>query len=165
MLTHGLTSGLFRALGSRSREVINGLPAKVFGVVPINLSTNLQLDQVITWARPARAQSYDVWIGPNAGELVQVGDEQAARAYVPTLALDSTYYLRIDSINRFGTTTGDVISFSTWASTDVLLDQDDDPITDENGEYIDTREAFPFLTGGGDNLVTSSGDRLILLRA
>ena len=84
------------------------------------------------------AQSYDVWIGPNAGALVQVSNDQAARSYVPTLALDSTYYLRIDSVNTLGTTTGDVTSFSTWASADILLDENDNPITDENGEYIET---------------------------
>lgn len=120
------------------REQITAVPAKVSGVYPADTATNLQLDTVITWNRPAQGQWYDVYIGPNAGALVQVGDEQAARAYVPTLALDSTYYIRIDAGNSIGTTTGDVTSFSTWASANILLDENDNPITDENGEYIET---------------------------
>ena len=68
-----------------------------------------------------------------------MSEDQTARAYVPTsLALDSTYYFRIDAVNEFGTTTGDVCLFSTWAAADVLLDESGNPITDENGEYIET---------------------------
>ena len=84
------------------------------------------------------AQWYDVYIGATAETLVKVGDAQLARTFVPTLALDSTYYLRIDAGNIIGTTTGDVTSFSTWASANILLDENDNPITDENGEYIET---------------------------
>jgi hypothetical protein len=139
MLTHGLTVSLYRFLGrGRRGEAITGVPAKVSGVIPADTATYIQLDQVISWNRPAMAQSYDVWIGATAGTLVQVANDQAARVFVPTLALDSTYYIRIDSVNTFGTTTGDVTSFSTWAAANILLDENDDPITDENGEYIET---------------------------
>lgn len=123
----------------RRAEAITGPPAKVSGVVPAGESTNLQLDTVITWARPAMAQWYDVWIGPDSDHLVLVSDEQAARAYVPTLALDSTYYIRIDAVNSLGTTAGDATSFSTWASDDIQLDSAGNPVTDSSGEYIDTR--------------------------
>lgn len=123
-------------------EAITGPPAKVSGVYPADAATNLQLDVVITWDRPAMAQLYDVWIGPNAGALVKVGDAQAARAYVPTLALDSTYYIRIDSSNTEGTTTGDVTSFSTWASADIAFSDDGiTPATDDYGGYIETPDA------------------------
>jgi lysophospholipase L1-like esterase len=88
------------------------------------------------------AQSYDVWIGPNAGALVQVGNDQSARSYVPTMALDSTYCIRIDSKNTFGTTTGDVTRFSTWASADIQLDSEGNPVTDSEGSYIATRTAL-----------------------
>lgn len=85
------------------------------------------------------ARSYDVYFGTSAGSIALVSNDQAARAYVPTgLELDSTYYFRIDSVNEFGTTTGDVCSFSTWAAVDILLDESGSPITDENGEYIET---------------------------
>ena len=129
-----------------SAEPITGPPAKVstinlvrsgYSVAAAN-ATNQQLDVSVQWSRPSMAQSYDVYIGPNSGDLVLVSDNQSARVYVPTLALDSTYYMRIDSVNTEGTTTGDAFSFSTWAAADILLDENDDPITDENGEYIET---------------------------
>lgn len=123
--------------GSRSAEPITAAPDKVAGVVPLDAAVNLQLDQVITWSRSAMARSYDVWVGPNAGALVKVSAAQSAKSYVPTLALDSTYYLRIDSVNPLGTTAGDVTSFSTWAINDILTDEDSVPLTDETGAYLE----------------------------
>jgi len=124
---------------NKRRETITGVPAKVSGIIPINLSTNIQLDQVITWNRPSMAQSYDVYIGPNAGALIKdENSPQLARSFSPTLALDSTYYIRIDSKNTYGTTTGDVTSFSTWDSASIQLDEPDgNPVTDSEGNYID----------------------------
>lgn len=124
--------------GAGRAEAITAAPAKVSGVYPADAATNLQLDTVITWDRPAMAQWYDVYIGATAETLVKVGDAQLARTFVPTLALDSTYYLQINSGNSIGLTPGDVTSFSTWASANILLDENDNPITDENGEYIET---------------------------
>ena len=120
-------------------EEITSPPAKVSIVSPANGAINQQLDIYLSWAKPPMARRYDVYFGSTAGTIALVSEDQTARAYVPTgLALDSTYYFRIDSVNEFGTTTGDVCSFSTWAAADVLLDESGDPITDENGEYIET---------------------------
>ena len=128
------------------REEITGPPAKVSAInlvrgsysITADGATNQQLDVSVQWSRPSMAQSYDVLIGPSAETLVLDSEGQTAHVYVPTLALDSTYYMRIDSVNTEGTTTGDVFSFSTWASEDILLDENNDPITDETGEYIET---------------------------
>ena len=120
-------------------EEITFPPAKVSFVSPANGAVNQQLDVYLSWAKPSMARRYDVYFGSTAGTIALVSEDQTARAYVPTgLALDSTYYFRIDSVNEFGTTTGDVCSFSTWAAADVLLDESGNPITDENGEYIET---------------------------
>ena len=120
-------------------EQITGPPAKVSAVSPTNGAVNQQLDVYLSWIKPSMARRYDVYFGSTAGTIALVSEDQTARAYVPTgLALDSTYYFRIDSVNDFGTTTGDVCSFSTWAAADVLLDESGNPITDENGEYIET---------------------------
>ena len=120
-------------------EEITSPPAKVSIVSPANGAVNQQLDVYLSWAKPPMARRYDVYFGSTAGTIALVSEDQTARAYVPTgLALDSTYYFRIDSVNEFGTTTGDVCSFSTWAAADVLLDESGNPITDENGEYIET---------------------------
>lgn len=85
------------------------------------------------------ARRYDVYFGATAETIALVSAGQTARVYVPTgLELGKTYFSRIDAVNDFGTTTGDVCSFSTWAAADVLLDESGNPITDENGEYIET---------------------------
>jgi len=124
-------------LGRRSGERITGPPAKVTGVIPADLATNKQLDQVISWARPSMANTCDVWVGPDDGSLLKVSSDQAARAYVPTLALDSTYYIRIDAKNSLGTTAGDVTSLSTWSIDDILTDENGTPLTDETGAYLE----------------------------
>ena len=120
-------------------EEITSPPAKVSIVSPANGAVNQQLDIYLSWAKPSMARRYDVYFGSTAGTIALVSENQTARVHVPSgLALDSTYYFRIDSVNEFGTTTGDVCSFSTWAAADVLLDESGNPITDENGEYIET---------------------------
>lgn len=124
---------------SRYAEKITGPPAKVSVVSPANGAVNQQLDVYLSWAKPSMARRYDVYFGLTAGTIALVSEDQTARVKeLPGLALDSTYYFRIDSVNEFGTTTGDVCSFSTWAAADVLLDESGNPITDENGEYIET---------------------------
>ena len=124
------------SLRTSRREVIDSPPDKVTTITPSNLSVNLQLDQTISWGRSLRAQSYDVHLGATTETLVLVSDGQVSRVFVPTLALDTTYYLRIDSVNTLGTTTGDVISFSTWNADDIWTDQDGVPWTDQDGIYI-----------------------------
>lgn len=120
-------------------EEITSPPAKVSIVSPANGAVNQQLDIYLSWAKPPMARRYDVYFGATSETIALVSENQTARVHVPSgLALDSTYYFRIDSVNEFGTTTGDVCSFSTWAAVDILLDESGIPITDENGEYIET---------------------------
>ena len=131
----------------RRAETITGPPAKVSAInlvrsgysVPAADATNQQLDIYLSWAKPSMARRYDVYFGATAETLALVSNDQTARAYVPTgLALDSTYYFRIDAVNDFGTTTGDVCSFSTWAAADIETDELGNPLTDERGKYLET---------------------------
>ena len=120
-------------------EQITAPPAKVTVVSPSNGAVNQQLDVYLSWVKPSMARRYDVYFGATAETIALVSAGQTARVYVPTgLELGKTYFSRIDAVNDFGTTTGDVCSFSTWAAADVLLDESGNPITDENGEYIET---------------------------
>lgn len=119
-------------------EAITGPPEKVSVILPADGATNQQLDVVITWQRPAMARWYDVYFDTVTPPVAKVSDNQAARSYVPTLALDTTYYLRVDAGNAIGTTTGDVVSFSTWSVDDILTDGDGNPVTDQYGDYIET---------------------------
>lgn len=132
----------------RRSESITGPPAKVSATtlvrgaysVSADGANNQQLDVSIQWARPAMARWYDVYLDTVNPPVTKVSDNQAARVYVPTLTLDTTYYLRIDAANALGSTTGDVLSFSTWASADIQLDEPGgNPVTDDQGNYIDTR--------------------------
>ena len=133
----------FGLIHKKRAEKITGPPVKVSIISPANGTVNQQLDVYMSWVKPSMARSYDVYFGTSAGSIVQVSSDQAARVYAPSgLALDSTYYFRIDVVNEFGTTAGDVCSFSTWAADDVLLDENGDPITDEQGYYIDTSSGW-----------------------
>lgn len=133
-----LSNAIEAPFGARA-EQITGVPDKVTIVFPPDESINQQLDVVITWAKPSMAQSYDVYFYTETGVPgTAVSEGQLARTYVPSnLALDSTYYFRIDSVNSFGTTTGDEISFSTWASTDIWTTDNGTPVTTDTGEYIE----------------------------
>ena len=118
-------------------EVIDSAPDKVSAVSPVDSSTNIQLDAVITWSKPVKAQWYNVYFDTVNPPVTKVSDGQLARTYVPELSLDDTYYYRIDAGNSNGVTAGDVITFSTWSIEDILVDENDIPITDENGVYIE----------------------------
>ena len=118
-------------------EVIDAAPDKVSVVSPADSSTNIQLDAVITWSKPVKAQWYNVYFDTVNPPITKVSDRQLARTYVPVLSLDDTYYYRIDAGNSIGVTAGDVITFSTWSVEDILVDENDIPITDENGVYIE----------------------------
>ena len=120
-------------------EQITEPPAKVSVVSPTNGAVNQQLDVYLTWVKPPMARSYDVYFGTSAGSIALVSNDQTARVKeLPGLALDSTYYFRIDAVNEFGTTTGDVCSFSTWSADDILtLDDGITPRTTDTGEYIE----------------------------
>lgn len=125
-------------LSSRNvAEVIDAAPDKVSLVSPADSSTNIQLDAVITWNKPVKAKWYNVYFDTVNPPVTKVSDGQLARTYVPELSLDDTYYYRIDAGNSIGVTTGDVITFSTWSIEDILVDENDIPITDENGVYIE----------------------------
>lgn len=141
--------GLNLRMGRMRGERITGPPVKVSAAtlvrgaysVSADGSTNQQLDVSIQWARPAQARWYDVYLDTVNPPVTKVSDDQVARVYVPTLALDTTYYLRIDAANALGSTEGDVLSFSTWSADDILTDGDGNPVTDQNGEYIETISA------------------------
>lgn len=128
---------LFGFLRRRRVEQITSPPAQVTVTDPENGATNLQLDMTISWIKPAQAQSYNVYFGTVSDSLSFI-DNRLARTYAPPgLALDMTYYFRIDSVNSKGTTTGDEFSFSTWSADDIWTDGDGNPWTDGDGNYIE----------------------------
>lgn len=127
-------------------ERITGPPGKVSEAnlvrgsysVSADGATNQQLDVSIQWKRPSMARWYDIYLDTVDPPVTKVSNDQAATVYVPTLELDTIYYLRIDAANALGSTEGDVLSFSTWASEDIETDHDGNPETDEGGNYLET---------------------------
>ncbi len=98
-------------------------PSKAINPAPTDAANNVTLDQAtITWENGGGATSYDVYYGDTSGNLTLVSSGQAGLSFTITdITLGSpfeyviTRYWRIDSVNDFGTTTGDEWSFTTMS--------------------------------------------------
>ncbi|MCK4786371.1 MAG: hypothetical protein KAV87_21615, partial [Desulfobacteraceae bacterium] len=82
---------------------------------PSHQATDVSVDADLSWTAGSGATSHDVYFGtdssPDLGEFIQ---NQAGITYDPgTMNEDTTYYWRIDEVNNYGTTTGDVWRFTT----------------------------------------------------
>jgi len=89
-------------------------PAKVTNPSPVDAAENQRLNVAsISWDASAIADTYDVYF---TGYLAPVSvAQEGVTCNVPGIPLeyDHTYYWRVDAVNEFGTTTGDVWSFTT----------------------------------------------------
>src|SRR6478736_1524385 len=91
-------------------------PAQVTACSPANNATAVPTASVLSWAAPARAQRYDVFVG-TALPVARVSTDQTATSYQPSVLSSGTNYLwRVDAKNQSGTTTGPVWSFTTAAA-------------------------------------------------
>ncbi len=96
-------------------------PAKVTGPDPANGAVNVAVDKTLLWSAATGATSYDVYFGTNATNVSNATTAssefmgaQTNTNYSPgTMLTSTTYYWRIDSANSFGTTKGDLWTFST----------------------------------------------------
>jgi len=91
------------------------LPGQATNPSPADGATNVSVDADLSWTAGDYADSHDVYFGtnptPGAGEFIR---NQTETTYNPgTMAINTTYYWRIDEKNETGTTTGDVWSFTT----------------------------------------------------
>ncbi len=80
---------------------------------PAHGAVNASYTPTLTWAAGYRTVSHDVYLGlaPNALQLVST---QTSTSFAPArLASLTHYYWRVDEVNAFGTTTGDVWEFTT----------------------------------------------------
>ena len=92
-------------------------PAKVTTPSPAHEATDVYPGTALTWAAASGATSYDVYFALATEEDINdffIGN-QGTRSYTPTLAYDTEYQWRIDSVNTEGTTTGDIWTFTTRA--------------------------------------------------
>ncbi len=90
-------------------------PGQATNPNPANGASSVSTGADLSWTAGAGATSHDVYFGqdstPDSGEFQ---GNQSGTTYDPgTLAENTTYYWRIDSVNAVGTTTGNVWSFTT----------------------------------------------------
>ncbi len=91
-----------------------GWPAKAANPDPADDATEVPVGATFSWDAAALADTYDVYLGTDPGSLTLVSDGQAGTTYDPgTLDGETEYFWRIDSVNEYGTTTGDLWSFTT----------------------------------------------------
>jgi hypothetical protein len=96
-------------------------PEKAINPSPTNASTSVTLDQAtISWEDGGNADTFDVYYGPDADNLSLVSSAQAGTSftifeqdYGSPFDYEINRAWRIDSTNQYGTTTGDVWTFTT----------------------------------------------------
>ncbi|MHC4643117.1 MAG: choice-of-anchor Q domain-containing protein, partial [Planctomycetota bacterium] len=79
---------------------------------PPNGATTVGIDADLSWTAGSYATSHDVYFG-TANPPPFIGNQTDAIFDPGTMDYETTYYWRIDEINKWGTTTGDIWHFTT----------------------------------------------------
>ncbi len=95
-------------------------PGKATNPDPPDGATDVSINADLSWTAGENTMSHDVYFGtdstPDIGEYQ--GNQTSTTYDLGTLEYSTTYYWRIDEINSYGTTTGDVWSFTTEAASE-----------------------------------------------
>lgn len=93
-------------------------PGKATSPSPANGTTGVNVTTGLSWSAGSGASSHDVYFGtnPNPGAAEFQGNQLATTFDPGPLLVGVTYTWRIDEVNQYGTTIGDVWSYSTQAS-------------------------------------------------
>lgn len=95
------------------------VPEQVVGVSPANTETHVSYLPTISWQNGGGALTYQVFFDTSNPPTTSV-QNSADTSYEPAaLSFSTVYYLKINSINNSGTTTGTVYSFTTEPVFDV----------------------------------------------
>lgn len=105
-VTAGGPNVFYRAL------LLQAPPGAATQPFPANLATGIGTTALLSWTPGANAESRDVYFGP-AGAMVFRGHQTATTFDPGVLNHNTTYQWRIDEKNMFGTTPGEVWSFTT----------------------------------------------------
>jgi len=105
------------------------LPDKATGPIPANQATWVRWDADLSWSAAEGAVSYEVYFGTVNPPVFQ-GSQNETTYHPGTMSALTPYYWRIDTVNGFGTTQGDVWSFTTGSyrgdfDEDLDIDQED----------------------------------------
>ncbi|MHC4671502.1 MAG: fibronectin type III domain-containing protein [Planctomycetota bacterium] len=89
-----------------------GLPAKASAPHPINQATSVGRNFNLTWTSDQQATSYNIYFGTTNPPPYQ--DNKTGTVFNPgTMLYNKIYYWHIDTVNSYGTTTGDLWTFTT----------------------------------------------------
>jgi len=88
------------------------LSGKASNPNPVDGSLDVGLIDVLSWTAGSSATSHDVYFGTSSPPQF-IGNQTSATFDPGKMAFDTTYYWRIDEVNKWGTTTGDLWSFTT----------------------------------------------------
>ncbi|MEE8428118.1 MAG: LamG-like jellyroll fold domain-containing protein, partial [Gammaproteobacteria bacterium] len=156
-----------------------GPPSQATNPNPSNGATDVWPDSNLNWTAGDGSESSDVYFGtdptPDSNEFQ---DNQVETFFdLDTMAEDTTYYWRIDAVNTYGTTPGEVWSFTTIVDSStcppVLVLP---PVTGCDGlvltdpSSIDTQSAGIITnTGGGigrtDSTTVNNGESIDILNS
>lgn len=90
-------------------------PSQASGPEPIDGASYVNTNADLSWSAGSDVTSYDVYFGTSSPGTFQVN--QTAATFEPgTMAMDTKYYWRIDTVNSYGKTTGKVWSLTTVVS-------------------------------------------------
>jgi hypothetical protein len=90
------------------------LPGQADNPTPSNGSSNVGINQLVSWVAGPLADSYDVYLGTSSNLAGADKVNQSGTSFNPdTLFHDTTYYWRVDGVNGNGTTPGITWSFTT----------------------------------------------------
>jgi len=89
---------------------------------PADASTDIALDASLTWTAGtgATADSYDVFIGSSANDLVLVSNDQTGTSFLPTLNYATTYFWSVTANNAGGSSTNCAENSFTTAAEVIL---------------------------------------------
>jgi hypothetical protein len=105
----------FAIEGSAYFSVQDGPPSQATNPNPASGSTGTSLTPTLSWTAGIGAVTHQVYFGtnPNPGAPEFKGSQSGTTYNPGTLAIQTTYYWRIDEVNDHGTATGIVWSFTT----------------------------------------------------
>lgn len=90
-------------------------PNQPINPIPIDIATDVILGTAqVSWADGGGADDFDVYFGPSGSMVLQSSGQVGTTWTIPvgTLSYGVTYQWRIDANNAYGTTTGNVWSFT-----------------------------------------------------
>jgi hypothetical protein len=124
-------------------------PSKATINFPEDQATNISKQTNIDWTDGGNTFSYNVYFGTINPPVTLVASGGAASSFNPSVDLQygTTYYWRIDSVNPYGTTTGDVWSFTTAPLT--LANKATDFFPADTATGVGVQNNLSWIDGGG----------------